>query len=70
MTVDINKPIKAKVYDFDPTWDDPEGEDDQGEYVIRQVETIILPSLYVKQPEVGCRGGHRSQTFKLIEQQN
>jgi len=67
--IDITKPLKAKVYDFDPSWDDSEGEDDLGKYVIREVEVIILPSLYIKQPEICCQGGNRSQTFKLIEQQ-
>ncbi len=28
---------RAKVYDFDPNWDAPDGEDDHGPYIISEV---------------------------------
>jgi hypothetical protein len=68
--IDINKPLKAKIYDFDRDWDDSDGEDSKGDYIIRAVEMITFPHLpYVKNPMVHCKGGTVSESFEILPQE-
>lgn len=58
--IDINKPLKAKVFDAD-TWHNTN-------YMEVDVQVIVLPHLpYVDQPEIIYNGG-RSQSFELLPQ--
>ncbi len=67
---DVAKPLKAKIYDYDKSWDEPDGEDEIDEYIVRQVEMIILPHLpYTKSPEISYQGGGRSTYFTLLPQE-
>ena len=69
--IDVAKPLKAKIYDFDSLWDMPDGSDVRGEYIVRQVEIIILPHLpYAKLPEISYQGGGRSVYFTLLPQED
>lgn len=61
--VDINKPLKAKMYGFDETYYEPDGKDKQGEYILVDVQFIVLPHLpYTKSTEIVANAG-RSECF-------
>ncbi|MFA5715051.1 MAG: hypothetical protein WC998_04895 [Candidatus Paceibacterota bacterium] len=65
--VDITKPLRAKIYDFDTNWDNKDGIDDTP-YIVRDIQTIILPHQpYTQVPTILYNGG-RSESFRLLEQ--
>ena len=52
--------MKAKIYDFNPSFDLPDGEDELSEYVIREADYIRTD---------GClmlKCGQNSHTYRLI----
>lgn len=66
--IDINKPLKAKIYGFDESYYEPDGVDDVGEYIIVDVHGIMLPHLpYTKYTELMTNAG-RSDHFILLPQ--
>lgn len=68
IVVDINKPLKAKVYGFDRAWYEAEGEDEGGEYIIADVQGIMLPhGPYQKYVELMTNSG-RYDNFRLLLQ--
>jgi len=68
-TIDISKPLFAKVYDFDD-WDgEPEGSDNKGKYVVRQVWEIHLTGTYQMEPFIWLSNGMQSHTFEFLPQE-
>ena len=62
MNIDINKPLKAKVFDANESWHDTSR-------LTIDVQTIILPHPpYVTQPTILYNGG-RSECFELLPQE-
>ena len=59
----LTLPTQAKIYDFDPSYDCPDGTDEKGEFVIRDIDykssdgTLML------------KNGLRSHTYKYIEKE-
>lgn len=52
---------RLKVYDFDPSWDAADGEDDKGEYVLRDLDYISSDGSAVL-----CMGA-RSRRYSLTK---
>lgn len=68
IVVDINKPLRAKVYGFDESWYEAEGKDERGEYIITDVQGIMLPhGPYQKFTELMTNSG-RYDNFCLLPQ--
>lgn len=66
--IDINKPLKAKMYGFDEAYYEPDGEDERGKYILVDVQFIVLPHLpYTKHTEIIANAG-RSDCFELLAQ--
>lgn len=53
--------MEARVYDFDPSYDPPDGEDELGEYVVREVDYVRSDG------HLMLKNGLDSHTFRLIE---
>lgn len=67
-TINVNKPLKAKVYGFDESYYEPDGVDDIGEYIITEVEGVMLPHLpYTKYTELITKSG-RYDNFSFLPQ--
>ena len=67
--LDLNKPVMAKIYDYDRAYYDA-GCNEKGQslnYVVWEVETIYLKSLY-EPLQIMCRNGLRSKSFEILEQ--
>jgi hypothetical protein len=50
----------AKIYDFDPAWDVPDGADNFGDYVVRAID-YVMPS-----GALMLRTGLQSRAFELV----
>ena len=66
----FEKPLYAKIYDYDAECVEPCGEDELGKYAIQEVATIYFPRIYQPQPYLELRSGIQSKTFKILEQEN
>ena len=66
--IDVNKPLRAKVYGFDSSYYEPDGEDARGEYMIVDVQGVMLPHMpYVKYTELMTNAG-RFDCFCILPQ--
>jgi len=54
--------MKAKIYDFDPLWDIPQGTDETNTYVIREVDKIL------KDGSLILKNGTLSTSYCLLEE--
>jgi len=52
--------MEAQVYDFDPAWDVPDGADDRGDYVVRDIDYKSSDNTLV------LKNGTRSHTYQFI----
>lgn len=52
--------MKAKVYDFDPSYDVEDGTDDKGDYVIRDIDYKSSDNTLM------LKNGARSHTYRLL----
>jgi hypothetical protein len=66
--IDFTKPLRAKIYDFNATCNEKEGIDESGEYIIRDIHTVIMPNTpYATLATILYHGGE-SKNFKILQQ--
>jgi len=54
--------MKAKIYDFDSSWDEPDGVDETSEYVIREIDKVLKDGALI------LKNGTLSMSYCFLEE--